>query len=316
MNSFFKILDKILFKDDNFGLALYTDESLSFDNILDKKLVYDRKIGNAWVPKTLMVQADPFLFVHTDTLYLFYESMKSGGKGYLTMTKTDNLKQWTEPIIVLEEPWHLSFPFVFEMMGDVYMIPESQAIDEIRLYKANETLTKFHFVKTLLHQEHSNNIVYNYSDSHLFLHNGYYYLFTSVYYKWDYHLELYFTDDLLLHPFKKHPMSPVHVGNEFGRSGGRILQTPYGLFRVSQDCKFSYGGNISLIRINQLSPQNYSEEIYIKNAFQINNKKKFDGGHQLDIAYFKGKFVYATDYRQQKWCWYQRYKTFENYFCK
>ena len=40
--------------------------------------------------------------------------------------------------IVLAEPFHLSYPYVFEWQGSHYMIPESGAAKSVRLYRASE----------------------------------------------------------------------------------------------------------------------------------------------------------------------------------
>lgn len=299
-------LKSLFQKDEHFGIAIFEDNKLEFRDIGKKKEIYRKEIGNPLLPQSLMIQADPFLFVKDDTLYLFYESMRNGGKGILQMVKTQDLTSWSQPITVLAEPWHLSFPFVFSMDDGVYMIPESEACNEIRLYKADDHLTSFTFVKTLLRQERKDNIFFNYSDSHVFLKDGIWYLFTSVFYKWEYHLELYCTDDLLRHPLQPHPQSPVCIGNRFGRCGGSLLRTKDGLLRVAQDCEHSYGANVSLLRIKELTPKKYAEEVMLEDVFHATSSQTEDGGHQLHVVSYKGKFIYATDFRKLKWCWFHR----------
>ena len=73
-------------------------------------------------------------------LYLFYELQHWDDPGCIAMIKTKDLKVWSKPQMVLKEPFHLSFPFVFEDQGVIYMIPESQEDDSIRLYCANDDL--------------------------------------------------------------------------------------------------------------------------------------------------------------------------------
>ena len=50
----------------------------------------------------------------------------------------------------------------------------------------------------------------------------------------------------------------------------------------------------------------YQEELYRRNVFPKNNIF-IDGGHQLNITTFKGKYIYATDYKINKRTWYQLY---------
>ena len=300
------IVKSLFQKDEHFGIAIFEDSSLDFNDIQKKKEIYRREIGNSLLPKSLMIQADPFLYVRGDILYLFYESMRNGDKGILKMVHTSDLTNWSQPVTVLAEPWHLSFPFVFNMADGVYMIPESEACNEVRLYKANDDLTSFSFVKTLLKQKRADNIFFNYSDSHVFQKEEIYFLFTSVFYKWEYHLELYYTDDLLHHPLQPHPLSPVCIGNHFGRCGGSLLQTDDGLLRVAQDCEQSYGANISLLQVQELTPERYAEKVFLQDVFHASDESFQEGGHQLHVVNYKGKYIYATDYRRQKWCWYHR----------
>ena len=303
-------------KDEHFGIAIFEDSSWDLNDIHKKKEIYRREIGNSLLPKSLMIQADPFLYVMNDTLYLFYESMRNGGKGILKMVHTTDLTHWSLPVTVLVEPWHLSFPFVYNLADGVYMIPESEACNEVRLYKANDDLTSFTFVKTLLKQERTDNIFFNYSDSHVFQKNSVFFLFTSVFYKWEYHLELYYTDDLLQHSLRPHPLSPVCIGNHFGRCGGSLLQTADGLLRVAQDCEQSYGANISLLKILELTPERYTEKLFLQDVFHVKDEPFKDGGHQLHVVNYRGKIIYATDYRKQKWCWYHRLSELTRKLCK
>lgn len=40
--------------------------------------------------------------------------------------------------LALDEPWHLSYPFVFEHGGQMYMVPEGSKSGALRLYKATK----------------------------------------------------------------------------------------------------------------------------------------------------------------------------------
>ena len=105
----------------------------------------------AWNP-TIIV-ADPFLFVKNEKLYLFYESKAFFSPGVIMMTSTVDLKNWSKPVVVLKESFHLSYPWVFEEEGKIYMIPETGSDKSIRLYEAvNDDLTEFRLVKKLLEQ--------------------------------------------------------------------------------------------------------------------------------------------------------------------
>ena len=153
-NRFFK-------KNEDFGIVIYESDQFSFDQIQDLQQILKRDIDSVWWKlKPLLTQADPFLFVKDDTLYLFFEKVYAGIRewGRIAMTKTTDFIHWTEPVDVLSLSYHLSFPFVFEDNGEVYMIPESNEADAVCLYRANGDLTEFTFVRNLVEQPRTKDI--------------------------------------------------------------------------------------------------------------------------------------------------------------
>ena len=301
-----KVIDRLCRKEGAFAAAIFANEELTLEAFDEAHLIFKLPIKGLWKPKPVLFQADSFLFVKDDMLYLFYELQHWDNPGCIAMIKTTDLKNWSKPVIVLKEPFHLSFPYVFEDNGHIYMVPESQESDSIRLYEANKNLTKFTCVRTLLRQERTGGIHYNYNDSHIYKNDGKYYLFTSYQKNWMYYQELYLSDDLLKGTFNKHPQSPICTSNEYGRNGGSLIAYGDKLLRVTQDCHLNYGDNVSLHEITQLDEYNYKEKLFRRNVFPKNNIF-IDGGHQLNIAIFKGKYIYATDYKINKRTWYQLY---------
>lgn len=82
--------------------------------------------------------ADTFLFRKDGVLYLFLEKFDNRTeKGLIAVSRLEN-GRFTEPEDVLEEPFHLSYPVVFEADGNIYMMPETHADGCIRLYRARE----------------------------------------------------------------------------------------------------------------------------------------------------------------------------------
>lgn len=249
-----------------------------------------------------IIEADPFLFVKDDTLFLFYESKKLFSPGVIKMTCTKDLCNWSKPIIVLDEPFHLSFPFVFEDNGKIYMIPETGEDKSVRLYEAeNSDLSQFIFVKNLLNHKELDNITIDYADSCIFKENNKYYLFTSVQYKGINHLELYICDSLNGN-FLKHPASPICISNKYGRNAGSIVKFNNTIYRVSQDCEKKYGDNVNIHRIILLTDTEYKEEISVENIYQPNMQNGFykDGGHQFHTIEFKNNIIIATDAKEYR----------------
>lgn len=304
MNNLWK--DLFRKRDGVFAIQLFANEKLTLSEFDEQHLVLKMPIKGLWKPKPILFRADPFLFVKNDYLYLFYEEQKGFSPGRIMMIKTLDLKSWSDPIIVLQEMFHLSFPFVFEDEGKTYMIPESGESQSIRLYEANDDLTSFSYVRTLLRQEVRVGSNSNCVDNHIYKKDGVYFLFTSYRSDWKIRQELFISRNLLNGDFVSHPCSPIVVDNKYGRNGGALINLNGVMLRVSQDCSVEYGTNVSLHKILTIDESHYRETLYLDDIFS-NNPLFPDGGHQLNVVTFLGKYIYGTDYRKMKWTWYHLY---------
>lgn len=281
-----------------FNIRIYESNEFDIESLDFTKPIMDIKSGGMqFTGNPVDIVADPFLFVSNENLYLFYEHKRLNGHGVIKMMHTCDLKKWSYPITVLEEPYHLSYPFVFEDEGSIYMIPESEQAHSIRLYKAeNKDLTKFMFHKTIVgHKYNDKTPIIDYCDSSVVKVANMYYLFTSIDYGDGYNLELY-TSTSLHGNFKSHVKSPLLISNnKYGRCGGSIISCNGNYYRVAQDCLNGYGENLNLFKIDELSNSNYKERIFTKDLLNRNNLFYKDGGHQLSIVRFKGRYIFATD---------------------
>ncbi len=85
----------------------------------------------------------------------------------------DDGQTWEYGSIVLREPFHLSYPFVFQEESDMYMIPETNKASQVRLYVASRYPDRWVLARVLLAER-------RYVDSILIKHQGHWYLFTCV----------------------------------------------------------------------------------------------------------------------------------------
>lgn len=84
-------------------------------------------------------QADPFLFDYEGKTFLFYEHYdRIKRRGMIAYSIVEDEKHISEPHIVLQEKFHLSFPYVFKHDGQIWMMPETCEDRKIYLYKAVE----------------------------------------------------------------------------------------------------------------------------------------------------------------------------------
>ena len=82
--------------------------------------------------------ADPLLWEKDEKEVVFLERVdRKTGLGCIACADiTDG--SWKEPIAVIEEPFHMSFPMCFEWGNELYMIPETEMDQFINLYRCIE----------------------------------------------------------------------------------------------------------------------------------------------------------------------------------
>jgi hypothetical protein len=230
--------------------------------------------------------ADPFLFPFKDELYMFFESQAVSESGKIEALKTRDLVNFEYVGEILREPFHLSFPFVFEHESEIYLMPESYVREEVALYKFVEFPHKLEKCRVLLKGA--------YRDSSLIRHDGTWYFFTTS----NDGLELFYTDDLEHGHLIPHRHNPLTEDPRYSQCGGSPILFQGAMYRISQDCSTEYGKNISVLRINELSKDRYHEEVVVDDYFDLKDSWNARGGHHLSIAPFNGKLVIAVDGKQ------------------
>lgn len=196
--------------------------------------------------------ADPFMLKENNTWHMFFEVLdKADDLGKIGLATSPNGYDWTYDKLVLEEPFHLSYPYVFKWENEYYMIPETYQSNSVRLYKATNFPYEWTFVKPLIEDE-------CYVDSSLIYFNDYWWLFTSSI-DWD-TLHLYYAETLT-GEWKKHPQSPLITGDKStARPGGRVIAVDGKVLRYAQDDLRIYGEKVRAFEISELTPTTYVEK--------------------------------------------------------
>lgn len=105
------------------------------------------------LPATYKVwQADPILVDHGEKTFLFYEAVENE-KGRLEVAEVNPDCTVSDARAILEDDCHYSYPFVFRRGQEWYMIPESSAAEEVRLYKAYDFPYDWRLEQILLRQK-------------------------------------------------------------------------------------------------------------------------------------------------------------------
>lgn len=162
------------------------------------------------------------------------------------------------PRSILSLPAHLSYPFLFELEGRVYCLPEMYQSGGLHLFEALEFPDRWRLVATLLDGVPA-------VDPVLFRHGGRFWILctrrdTSHSAKTMLHAWWATT---LMGPWTPHARNPVTCDVRSARSAGTPFTYRGELYRPGQDCSKTYGGAVSLNRITRLTPEEYAEEIAV-----------------------------------------------------
>ena len=196
--------------------------------------------------------ADPFMLRFKGFWYMFFEVMNSrSDKAVIGLAASVNGFSWEYQQIVLQEPFHLSYPYVFEWRGEHYMIPETLAPAAVCLYKASSFPTRWSFQQTLIDGECADPSIFYFQDR--------WWLFTCTTPERHDTLRLYFARHLL-GPWVEHPRSPIVEGDSrLARPAGRVLLFDGRVVRFTQDCYPIYGSRVRAFEISPLTTTDYGE---------------------------------------------------------
>jgi len=198
--------------------------------------------------------ADPFMIRKASRWYMFFEVLdEKSGLGKIAYADSDDALSWTYKGLVLEEPFHLSYPYVFECDAEVYMVPEAAGTMAVGLYRAVQFPIRWARVAELL-------VGKPYCDSSLLHVRDAWWLFTSAVPERNDTL-LLFRADRLEGPWIEHPKSPIVNHNpHLARPAGRVFECDGRLFRYAQDDAPWYGRQVWGLELTQLSELEYSEK--------------------------------------------------------
>ncbi|MGE5444134.1 MAG: hypothetical protein ACM3SR_05950 [Ignavibacteriales bacterium] len=237
--------------------------------------------------------ADPFMMRVNHKWYMFFEVMnQQTNKGEIGLATSKDGIKWAYQEIVLAEPFHLSYPYIFEWKNDIYMIPESFQAGSIRLYKASKFPIKWNFVKTLL----SGGV---FLDSSVFRYDDKWWLLTETNpdHKYD-TLRLYCADDLT-ESWLEHPESPIINKNaHIARPAGRVQVVNDRVIRYAQDCYPIYGAQVRALEITELTTSSYRERVACENPVLTASGNGWNrlGMHHIDAHLMDdGQWIACVD---------------------
>ncbi len=224
--------------------------------------------------------ADPQLFKFGSKTYIFFEEYDYI-KGIISCISVDEKLVISKPIKVLEQPYHLSFPYIFSDGKNIFMVPETSRNGTIELYISERFPFEWKKYHTILKRVWA-------SDTVIFELNGIWWLFTSI--KDSNNLTILYSFDLLAKQWLHHNFN--NTDKLHGRMAGAIFKHNGKLIRPVQCCVPKYGYCVIFYEIITLSRTNYTEKEV--GRFFPNWEDGIIGTHTFSISdnliAFDGKF--------------------------
>lgn len=243
--------------------------------------------------------ADPFMVRRHDTWYMFFEVYNyDTSRGEVGLATSKDGLTWRYKQIVLREPFHLSYPYIFESDGRYYMIPESHQAQSVRLYESRVFPTEWSLSEVLISgQRFSDNSIFRYGDR--------WWLFSETSAAMEHDtLRLYSSTDLR-GPWYEHPISPI-IRNDARRArpAGRVIVWNNRPVRFAQDCVPTYGTRIRAFEISELSTTAYQEVSGLRSSLLGPGYREWNVGgmHHVDLHPLgPSKWIAAVDGWQPVW---------------
>jgi hypothetical protein len=217
-----------------------------FDNALEYHIIH---------PPMDRFYADPFLFVRDGKTYLFFEDYRySESRALISCAEVSSGGWLMEPVEVLRRPYHLSYPFLIEHEGNIYMIPESRQNGTVELYRADSFPASWSLATVLLRDVGAVDATIHQADGKFWMFAG---LSNGRYSSCD-ELGLFYADSLF-GPWKPHRNNPVVSDVRRARPAGALFYQDGKLIRPSQDCSKAYGYALCFSEVTVMNEMDYCE---------------------------------------------------------
>ena len=197
--------------------------------------------------------ADPFPVMHEGTCWLFFEDYAFADRKAALMCAQLTADNRLEDIrVILDRPYHLSYPLVFRHGGTWYLLPESKANGTVDLHVADEFPYRWRFEKTLFRGRAADTAVWIEDDTFWF--------FTTLVEPEGRGMTLrLYGSDSPAGDWRPHPANPISRDVRNARGAGAIFRRDGRLYRPAQDCSWDYGHGFALNEILTLTADAYEE---------------------------------------------------------
>jgi len=237
--------------------------------------------------------ADPFILNYKGESYVFFENYNyktKRGKISCGIVKNQELANITD---VLDLDYHLSYPYVFEENGDIFLMPETNDNNRLELYKCINFPDKWELYSTAFDGEKVIDAFFYDDDNKqkwLFVNKK-----VDLNTPSDSELFIYKVGSLKLENIEPHLKNPVIINSKKARNGGSIFKYKNEIYRPSQaNIDGIYGRALNINKIEKLTIDEYVEKDVVtiypnfhKGLISMHHLHQTDGLFVIDAAYKK-----------------------------
>ncbi len=200
--------------------------------------------------------ADPFAYTKNGRYYIFFEELPfKTGRAHISVIEVHPDGTTSEPVRVLERDYHLSYPFLVEQDGELFMIPESAQAGTVEAYRCIEFPTRWRLERVLLSGVRCVDATFHRGADRWWMFANMGNAHSGVF---DDELHI-FHADRLLGEWRPHSLNPVKSDVRCARPAGQFFQRNGALYRPAQICAPLYGSGMSINRVMRLTPHDYAE---------------------------------------------------------
>jgi len=230
------------------------------------------------VPPDDRFWADPFVVREAGGVWIFFEELVyAEDRGVICALEVHADGTPSQPVRVLERPYHLSYPCMFRWNGTLYMLPETEGNRTIEVYRCNEFPHRWELEKVVMSGV-------NAVDTTVFEAHGRWWMFYAT----DSGDAAGF-DRLWIHhapsplgPWTAHRWNPLECNVIGGRPAGLPFVRDGKLLRATQVGAPWYGHSMRIREIVTLTPDAWEEREVAK--IQPDWMPGLSGTHTLNVV--------------------------------
>lgn len=200
--------------------------------------------------------ADPFAVARDGRYWIFFEELPfARGKAHIAAVEVAPDGRRSAPVRVLERPYHLSYPFLIEQDGELFMIPETGRNRAVELYRCTRFPDQWTLEHVLMQDVFFTDVTLHRADDRWWMFaNG------NVAGAEGADELFLFHADRLTGKWRPHRHNPVKSDVRGARPAGRLYRRGAELYRPAQIGVPLYGAGVSINRVLRLTPDAYAEE--------------------------------------------------------